>query len=83
MIAYCWYVTGHQVVFGQALESDTLPGFGYLRGRFAAGTGLLDGVFALVAVSCFLFMADLALLVTLVSTPPGFKGLAPMRYFPP
>lgn len=27
MIAYCWYVTGHQVVFGQALESDTLPAF--------------------------------------------------------
>jgi hypothetical protein len=76
-------VVGYQVVFGQALELDTLPGFCYLRGRFAAGIGLLDEVFAPITVSCFLFMVDLALLVTVVSAPPSFKGPAPMRYFPP
>ena len=83
MIAYCWYVTGHQVVFGQALESNTLPSLCYLRNRFAVGTGLLDEVFAPVTVLCFLFIADRALLMTMVSTPPSLTGPAPMRYFPP
>jgi hypothetical protein len=76
-------VAGHQVVFGQALESDMLPGLCYLRRRFAVGIGLLDEVFAPVAVSRFLLIANLVLLVTVVSTPLRLTGPAPMRYFPP
>lgn len=55
---YRWYVVGRQAVFGQALESETLPDLWYLCGRFAAGTGLLDEGFRVGHRLVFPFMVD-------------------------